>query len=56
MKLDRFCFQFAVEKNCIPDFAALQMSDAGDDELHDLTLHIGHTGKLWEPSKLQPFN
>ena len=26
--------------------AALRMSDVGDDELHDLILHIGHTSKL----------
>lgn len=23
-----------------------------DDELNDLTLRTGHTGKLWEPAKL----
>ena len=26
--------------------AALRMPDVGDDELHDLILRIGHTGKL----------
>jgi len=26
--------------------AALQMPDVDDDELHDLILRIGHTGKL----------
>ncbi len=28
------------------------MPDVGDDELDDLTLHISHTGKLWEPIEL----
>jgi hypothetical protein len=26
--------------------ATMQMADVDDNELHDLTLHIGHTGKL----------
>jgi hypothetical protein len=26
--------------------AALGMPDVGDNKLHDLILHIGHTGKL----------
>lgn len=26
--------------------AALQMPDIDDNELHDLTLHIGHTGRI----------
>jgi hypothetical protein len=26
--------------------ATLEMADVDDDELHDLTLRIGHTGKL----------
>ena len=32
--------------------AALQMPDVDNNELHDLTLRIGHAGKLWEPTKL----
>jgi hypothetical protein len=33
--------------------AALQMPDIDDNnELHDLTLRIGHAGKLWEPTEL----
>jgi hypothetical protein len=32
--------------------AALQMPDVDDTELHDLTLRIGHAGKLREPTEL----
>ena len=32
--------------------AALQMPDVDNTELYDLTLHIGHTGKLCNPPSL----
>jgi len=32
--------------------AALRMPDVNENELHDLTLRIGHTGKLREPTEL----
>ena len=32
--------------------AALQMPDVNENELHDLTLRIGHTSKLQEPTEL----
>jgi hypothetical protein len=33
--------------------AALQIPDVEDDELHDLTVRIGHTGEWWESGELR---
>ena len=36
--------------------AALQVPEVDDTELHDLTLRIGHTGKLLELAELFPLD
>lgn len=36
--------------------ATLRVPDISDDELHDLTLRIGHTGKLQETIELDSLN
>jgi hypothetical protein len=32
------------------------MAVVDDNELHDLALHIGHTGKSWEPPPFRSLN